>query len=358
MVAPPKIVVDSEEEEDEYLDRDVDYDAESSVPPVNDIDNFDDEEEEEDELPDEEEDEEELPDDEEIEDDNYDFNDASDMDDDLELKDEDDESEKSKTPSVPPRKSIKITIKPPKKPTTPTATTATTTTPAAKSSLAQPSTQRTTRKRQVSYYAEDDDEDDDELEDDYAIAPSKQQPQVAKKLKKATSSRKGPERRNVPQQKYLDPDLVLTDEENEYNPSANTDISKMTERQRSRYANEDDYGTGEFIELDATGKKAKQTAVTQETEEEVALRKAENARKRQDYKNKMLEEEKRDTLNKLLKRRATKSREIINDDEKEGTDSLNSVLNKKRRPTLEHDAFVRYVSNTTNLNGNSVLAFK
>ena len=42
----------------------------------------------------------------------------------------------------------------------------------------------------------------------------------------------------------------------------------------------------------------------------------------------MLEEEKRDTLNKLLKRRATKSREVINDDDKDGADSLSSVLHK------------------------------
>ena len=78
--------------------------------------------------------------------------------------------------------------------------------------------------------------------------------------------------------------------------------------------------------------------------------------KRQDYK-KVLEEEKRDTLNKLLKRRATKSREIINEeDNKDGSDMGNNVLYKKR-PMLEHPAFIRYVNNTTSLNGNSVLSY-
>ena len=47
-------------------------------------------------------------------------------------------------------------------------------------------------------------------------------------------------------------------------------------------------------------------------------------------KKKVLEEEKRDTLNKLLKRRATKSREIINEeDNKDGSDMGNNVLYKK-----------------------------
>ena len=33
----------------------------------------------------------------------------------------------------------------------------------------------------------------------------------------------------------LDPELLLTDEEDEYDPSTYNDLSKMTERQRARY---------------------------------------------------------------------------------------------------------------------------
>ena len=52
-----------------------------------------------------------------------------------------------------------------------------------------------------------------------------------------------------------------------------------------------------------------------------------------------------------MKRRATKSREIINEeDNKDGSDMGNNVLYKKR-PMLEHPAFIRYVNNTTSLNG-------
>ena len=35
----------------------------------------------------------------------------------------------------------------------------------------------------------------------------------------------------------------------------------------------------------------------------------------------------------------------------------NNVLYKKKRPMLEHPAFIRYVNNTTSLNGNSVLSY-
>ena len=135
----------------------------------------------------------------------------------------------------------------------------------------------------------------------------------------------------------------------------------MTERQRARL-NTDVSGAIEdpYFDLDVSGKKQKQKKVKEETEEEIALRKAENARKRLDYKNKILEEEKRDTLNKLLKRRATKSRETIAEDKEGsvGVDEDSKSYYKERRATLNHPALIRYVNNTTTLNGNSVLAYK
>lgn len=64
------------------------------------------------------------------------------------------------------------------------------------------------------------------------------------------------------------------------------------------------------------------------TEEEIQLRRAENARKRKNLSEKRLEEEKRETLNKLLKKRAGKSRSKVDKDEPENTASTI----KPRRP--------------------------
>ena len=96
------------------------------------------------------------------------------------------------------------------------------------------------------------------------------------------------------------------------------------------------------------------------TEEEIQLRKVENARKRKNLKDKKLEEEKRDTINKLLKKRAGKarSRQQGNDDDSSrsspnknmainGGDSGNgsqvtSIFQKPRRPYLT-DGMIRTV---------------
>lgn len=75
-----------------------------------------------------------------------------------------------------------------------------------------------------------------------------------------------------------------------------------------------------------------------ETAEEIANRKAENARRRADYKVKQLEEEKRDTLNKLLKRRAGKTKDKDNDDL-----DLKLTTLKPRRPVIQHPALTRWV---------------
>jgi len=275
----------------------------------------------------------------------------SELDDDLEPKnyddDIDDDAEESEELSTKPttqkgKKSIKITIKPPtRKP--------------AKGLSEAPSetlgSSRSTRKRQVNYYQDDADGFSEDLSDMETPPPN-----TSKRVKiKAVPVHK-------PQQNpHLDPDLILTDEEEEYNPNAANDVSKMTERQRARL-NTDVSGAIEdpYFDLDVSGKKQKQKKVKEETEEEIALRKAENARKRLDYKNKILEEEKRDTLNKLLKRRATKSRETIAEDKEGsvGVDEDSKSYYKERRATLNHPALIRYVNNTTTLNGNSVLAYK
>ncbi|RLV93017.1 Ino eighty subunit 2 [Spathaspora sp. JA1] len=291
---------------------------------------------EDDEEEDEEEEEEQEEDDEEIaslseEEENYKIEASSDED--LELREDEEEQVPPPKAVAAPRK-ISITIKPP----TRGATTAANSTPQASSRL------RESRKRQVSYYEEADDGEEEEEEEEEDEAQYDRAP------KRTTKRAKLPERQAQPQD--LDADLILTDEETEYNPHANPDISKMTERQRARYLEEEE-DDKQFFELDNNGKKPKVKKT--ETDEEIALRKSENARKRQDYKNKILEEEKRDTVNKLLKRRATKTREIIPD--KEGTVEVSKSVDKVRRPMLEHPALLRYISNTSTLNGNSVLAF-
>ncbi|GAV48151.1 hypothetical protein ZYGR_0I04480 [Zygosaccharomyces rouxii] len=57
------------------------------------------------------------------------------------------------------------------------------------------------------------------------------------------------------------------------------------------------------------------------TEEEIALRRAENARKRKNLSEKRLEEEKQETINKLLRRRAGKSRSHVDDKEDENSNN-------------------------------------
>ena len=73
-----------------------------------------------------------------------------------------------------------------------------------------------------------------------------------------------------------------------------------------------------------------------ETEEEIQLRRAENARKRKNLKEKRLEEEKRDTINKLLKKRASKSRSNIPVDEIGNDDAESSSFVKPRRPYITY----------------------
>ncbi|CDF89295.1 ZYBA0S04-00848g1_1 [Zygosaccharomyces bailii CLIB 213] len=70
------------------------------------------------------------------------------------------------------------------------------------------------------------------------------------------------------------------------------------------------------------------------TEEEVQLRRAENARKRKNLSEKRLEEEKQETINKLLRRRAGKSRSHLpREDDKESLGEASNFY-KPRRPYI------------------------
>lgn len=147
----------------------------------------------------------------------------------------------------------------------------------------------------------------------------------------------------------LDLDLLLTDEELEYDPHSNPDFSRMTERQRAKCFDEDNCKK-KLFELDFSLAKIKKTTRT-ETEEEAVLKKAETARRRLDVKMKALEDEKRDTINKLLKRRANKTRNFNCNKDNEST----KFSMKPRRKTIHHKAFLRYL-NSKNLGYKSQLS--
>lgn len=173
---------------------------------------------------------------------------------------------------------------------------------------------RETRKRQLTFYDED-----DFMSEEEAPPPPKKVSVKLKIPKRSTAS------------------VEPTDEELDYKP----DVLRLTERQRAKL--EDDssekYEDLMFARMDeqllALNRK---TAKKKETAEQMAVRKAENARRRAHYKTKQLEEEKRDTLNKLLKRRATKTREKAVDDSLDSKQTL-----KPRRPTIQHAALSRWV---------------
>ncbi|KAF7194792.1 Ino eighty subunit 2 [Pseudocercospora fuligena] len=90
-----------------------------------------------------------------------------------------------------------------------------------------------------------------------------------------------------------------SDEDDENSRSATPDLSKLTKRQRGGL---DDFG-GELMSLSNEAQKKKQL-----TEEENAMRRAEMARRRKNLSEKRNEEEKMDTINKLLSKPAPKRR--------------------------------------------------
>ncbi|EME80309.1 uncharacterized protein MYCFIDRAFT_78061 [Pseudocercospora fijiensis CIRAD86] len=90
-----------------------------------------------------------------------------------------------------------------------------------------------------------------------------------------------------------------SDDDDENSRSATPDLSKLTKRQRGGL---DDFG-GELMSLSNEAQKKKQL-----TEEENAMRRAEMARRRKNLSEKRNEEEKMDTINKLLSKPAPKRR--------------------------------------------------
>lgn len=185
------------------------------------------------------------------------------------------------------------------------------------------------------------------LEADTSIGDARS---LVKKPRRAASTASG-----------LDNDLLLTDEEQEYDPHANPDVMKMTERQRACFLSDESGTANEFarphhddkelLELGQGIGEGSKVQAKKETDEEAALRKSELARRRHDYKIKQLEEEKQDTLNKLLKRRATKTRESQTVPSSGSAETVNEMAGqsengtlKPRRPLVRHEGMLRYTS--------------
>lgn len=185
---------------------------------------------------------------------------------------------------------------------------------------------RESKRRQLTFYEEDDLLDNEE----HAPAPKKRQtkmrtPRRAASLTSLRTSRKDPDE--------------FDEFELEYKPNP----KKLTERQRAKLEEDpnEKYEDSIYVRMDqqllALNRK---TAKRIETAEQAALRRAENARKRAHYKVKQLEEAKRDTLNKLLKRRANKTREK----EQEVDEVEEQLTLKPRRPVIGHPSLLRWVS--------------
>lgn len=182
---------------------------------------------------------------------------------------------------------------------------------------------RETKKRQLTFYEEDD------LLDSDGDRPAPRARQANAPAPRQTSTRALRAKMERDDFSELEP---------EYKPN----LQKLTERQRAKLEEDpnEKYEELMFARMDQQLLALNRKTVKRiETAEQAALRRAENARKRAHYKVKQLEEAKRDTLNKLLKRRATKTRE------KEANDMDEPKLTlKPRRPVVGHPALLRWVS--------------
>jgi Ino eighty subunit 2 len=133
-------------------------------------------------------------------------------------------------------------------------------------------------------------------------------------------------------------DEGLSEDEQQYQP----DVTKMTERQRARLLDDDNDTDGGDSKLLSLGDKKSKKKVL--TAEETELRKAEIARKRKNMLEKKLDEEKQDTINKLLKRRAVKTGTRSKKSLDEEVDEEGRLRERPRRPQLDHPALLRWVS--------------
>ncbi|KAL9121322.1 MAG: hypothetical protein Q9187_002122 [Circinaria calcarea] len=118
------------------------------------------------------------------------------------------------------------------------------------------------------------------------------------------------------------------------------DVSKMTKRQRSRL---DQVMGNDFLQLPMEPQTKKHL-----TEEEHAMRRAEMARRRKNLSEKRNEEEKMDTINRLLKKQAPKRRGKISAVELQAADHNNNSSTAAQEPEIEkpNPVFTRWISDS------------
>ncbi|KAI8053291.1 hypothetical protein BDF22DRAFT_683733 [Syncephalis plumigaleata] len=99
--------------------------------------------------------------------------------------------------------------------------------------------------------------------------------------------------------------MIISGSEEEYAPQRN-DLSSMTKRQRAKYLEEEQ---NDLMELPVETKKRKLT------QEEVALRRTEVLRKREQQRKKKMEDIHRETIDKLLKKPSARKNKKPDEDE-------------------------------------------
>ncbi|KAI9287662.1 PAPA-1-like conserved region-domain-containing protein [Umbelopsis sp. AD052] len=111
----------------------------------------------------------------------------------------------------------------------------------------------------------------------------------------------------------------------------------LTKRQRAKL---NDGAEEDYLELPMDSGKKKHLTV-----EEQALRRSEVARRRKNQSIQRAEKDKADTINRLLKKQASKSKKAIKDDGGDGTDSAIGENGRPQPRIPEVPTQIRYVSN-------------
>ncbi|KAI7882901.1 hypothetical protein K492DRAFT_175824 [Lichtheimia hyalospora FSU 10163] len=169
-------------------------------------------------------------------------------------------------------------------------------------------------------------EEDDDLDD---LSDEVQSPMPESSKKRKSVKRKRPvyqepnsdeDMEEMDEDEGVEEEQEVEEEEEEDNDDDELDdlevVSNrpLTKRQRAKFNND---GPEEFLELPMDSGKKKNIL----TEEEQTLRRSEVARRRKNQSIQRAEKDKEDTINRLLKKQASKSRKVIKDDANEEKDT-------------------------------------
>lgn len=183
---------------------------------------------------------------------------------------------------------------------------------------------------------EDDlDAQEPEEDDDYQYTPNYEDDEERVQVKRSGRSRRQPtrlaeEEDHAYQPKMTSKRATVTDDDDLPTPSKRRKAATIDLQSYEEEEEEEDEDQGQQHRINSRNKMIMELMDGNSprkrdrlTEEELQLRRAENARKRKNMSEKKLEEEKQDTINKLLRRRAGKSRSNVSLDkgnpEDEGT---------------------------------------